>query len=119
MKYSPLILAVFIPSSANAQGKDSEFCSSHTTTACHSSSCDLFVHDSQRVKEVTIPHKPAYHTYSRWELAGKTFIFAYRDVEYQPSGMVADIYLASGTAYVLIGKIKGIGDIVSDVATAD
>jgi hypothetical protein len=96
--------------------KVSEFCSSHTTAAYHSPQCDLWVvHDPNRVEGVKILHRPAYHTYGRWILGGQTYILAYRDVDYQPADMVADIYVAEDGRNSLVGKIS-VYDVVSDVS---
>jgi hypothetical protein len=96
--------------------KVSEFCSSWTTAAYHSPQCDLWVvHDPNRVEDVKIAHHPEYHTYSRWTLGEHAYILAYRDVDFQPSDMVADVYLAGSTGNSLAGKIS-IYDIVSDVS---
>lgn len=96
--------------------KVSEFCSSYTTAAYHSPQCDLWVvHDPNRVEEVKIPHRPEYHTYSRWVIGEQTYILAYRDVDYQPSDLVADVYLAGSAGNSLIGTIP-VYDVVRDVS---
>jgi hypothetical protein len=96
--------------------KVEEFCSSHTTASYHSPQCDLWVvHDRNRVADVRIQHKPEYHTYSRWRLGEQTYVLAYRDVDSQPSDMVADIYLVNEEGYRRVGKIS-VHDIVTDVS---
>jgi hypothetical protein len=96
--------------------KVSEFCSSYTAAAYHSPQCDQWVvHDPNRVEDIKIAHLPAYHTYSRWILGDQTYILAYRDVDHQPSDMIADVYLASNGANSLVGKIP-VYDAVSDVS---
>ena len=96
--------------------KVAEFCSSLTTGAYHSPQCDFWVvHDPKRVEDVEIEHKPSYHTYSRWKLGEQTYILAYRDVDYQPADMVADIYRVSNTGNNLIGKVS-LYDAVTDVS---
>jgi len=96
--------------------KVSEFCSSYTAAAYHSPQCDQWVvHDPNRVEDVKIAHQPAYHTYSRWILGDQTYLLAYRDVDYQPADMVADVYLASEGANSLVGKLS-VFEIVSDVS---
>jgi hypothetical protein len=95
--------------------KVSEFCSSYTTAAYHSPQCDLWVvHDPNRVEDVKILHRPAHHTYSRWTVGDQAYILAYRDVDHQPSDMVADIYLVSEARNNLIGNIR-VYDAISDV----
>src|SRR6266481_2167873 len=121
-KLSTGIVAVaFFSVAGGAQNKGSDFCSSRTTEAYHSPKCDWgwIVHDPQRVEDVTIPHKLPYHTYSRWVLDGHTYDFAYRDiVEYRPNDMAADIYLASGNRYKVVGSVPHLGEIVTGVFTA-
>jgi hypothetical protein len=96
--------------------KVEEFCSSRTTSSYHSPQCDRWVvHDQNRVADVRIPHKPEYHTYSRWKLGDRTYVLAYRDVDQQPSDMVADIYLVNEEGYRRVGKIS-VHDIVTDVS---
>ena len=93
-----------------------EFCSSHTTASYHSPQCDRWVvHDQNRVADVLIPHKPEYHTYSRWKLGDQTYVLAYRDVDAHPADMVADIYLVNEEGYRRVGKIS-VHDIVMDVS---
>lgn len=119
MKYVSIILALLFFSSAMAQEKRSEFCSSRTAMAYHSPDCEwgYVVRDPQRVEDVKIPHKPAYHTYSRWVLDGHTYIFAYRDVERQPDDMAADVYVTSDGGHKLVGTAR-IPGIVTGVTTA-
>ncbi len=113
------IVAVLLTSAA-AQREDSDFCGSRTTLAYHSPKCDWgwVVHDPNRVENLRIPHKPPYHTYSRWTLDDGRYVFAYRDIDQQPSDMAADIYLASDTHYKLIGSVQHLGEIVTGVFTA-
>ena len=103
-----------------AQDKQSEFCSSRTTEAYHSPKCDWgwVVHDPHRVEDVKIPHKPTYHTYSRWVFDGQTYILAYRDIDRSPSDMAADVYLAAVNGYKLVGSVQHLGEIVTDVSDA-
>lgn len=113
-----LILALLFGIPATAQDKQVEFCSSRTTEAYHSPKCDWYVvRDPQRVADVKIPHKPPYHTYSRWVFAGRKYVFAYRDIDYQPEDMVADIYLTRDTGYQRVGSLRITG-LVTDVSTA-
>ena len=116
--YEPELVAYqqYCCSGLIGKGKVSEFCSSRTTAAYHSPQCDLWaVHDPNRVEDVKIDHRPAYHTYSRWMLGEQTYILAYRDVDYQPSDMVADVYLGSNGANSLAGKIS-VYEAVRDVS---
>jgi hypothetical protein len=119
MKYRSLILAaLFCSAASTAQEKKASFCSARTTTAYHSPECDwgYAVRDPQRVDDLKIPHKPAYHTYSRWVLDGRTYILAYRDIEDQPDDMVVDVYAAGDGSHKLIGNAR-IPGIVTGVAT--
>ena len=115
-----IVAAALFTTAGGAQSKDSAFCSSRTTEAYHSPKCDWgwVVHDPHRVEDVKIPHEPQYHTYSRWMLDGRTYIFAYRDIDQQPEDMVADIYLARDTHYKLVGSIQHLGEIVTGVSRA-
>jgi hypothetical protein len=118
-----IVAAVLFTASAGAQSKESAFCASRTTEAYHSPKCDWgwVVHDPHRVEDVKIPHEPQYHTYSRWMLNGhtyNTYIFAYRDIEQQPSDMAADIYVADGDRYKLVGSVEHLGEIVTGVSDA-
>jgi hypothetical protein len=118
---SLLIILVALSSSGPslAQDKNSEFCSSQTTEAYHSPRCDWWVvHDPRRIEHINIPHRPRYHTYSRWLLGDRTYIFAYRDVDQQPEDMVADIYLAGDSGYNRFGYVHITGA-VTDVSTAN
>ena len=103
-----------------AQNAQPEFCSSGTSEAYHSPNCGwgFVVHDPHRVEDVSIPHKPAYHTYSRWALNGHTYVFGYRDIDQQPEDMAVDIYLATdGSGLQLIGSTR-IPGLLTDVSTA-
>ena len=115
-----IVVALFFAASAGAQSKDSAFCASRTAEAYHSPKCDWgwAVHDPNRVENVKIPHDSQYHTYSRWMLNGHTYIFAYRDIDQQPSDMAADIYVAKGDRYRLVGSVKHLGEIVTGVSEA-
>jgi hypothetical protein len=95
------------------------FCSSRTSAAYHSPNCDWgwVVHDPNRVENMKIPHKPPYHTYSRWILGDQTYILAYRDIDQQPDDMAADIYLMSGSHPKLVGSVRHLGEIVTNVST--
>jgi hypothetical protein len=106
--------------SVGAQNKESSFCASRTTEAYHSPKCDWgwVIHDPHRVEEVKIPHEPQYHTYSRWMLKGHTYILAYRDIDQQPSDMAADVYVADGDRYKLVGSVEHLGEIVTGVSEA-
>src|SRR5436309_11791298 len=85
---------------AAPQNQVETFCASRTTAAYHSPKCDWFVvNDPHRIENVEIHHEPSYHTYSRWVLDGRTYFFAYRDIDDQPEDIVADIYLAGDTGY--------------------
>lgn len=119
MKYGSIILVAVFCSSAMAQEKKTEFCSSRTTTAYHSPACDwgFVVRDPQRVDDVRIPHKPTYHTYSRWVLGGQAYILAYRDIENRPDDMVVDVYVTNGEGRKLIGNAR-IPGIVTNIAEA-
>src|SRR5215469_4647532 len=112
-----VMLAALFSIFAAAQDNSSEFCSSRTTEAYHSPKCDWFVvHDPQRVDDVKIPHRPAYHTYSRWVVDGQTYILAYRDVDQQPQEMMVDVYLeGSSGGYKLVGSIR-IAGVVNGVS---
>lgn len=115
-----IVASVLFTASAGAQSKVSGFCASRTTEAYHSPKCGWgwVVHDPHRVEDVKIPHEPQYHTYSRWMLDGRTYIFAYRDIDQQPADMAADIYLAEGDRYKLVGSIEHMGEIVTGVSEA-
>ena len=64
-----------------------------------------------------IPHKPAYHTYSRWALDRSDYVFAYRDIDEQPEDTAVDIYLPeNGAGFKLIGSARLPG-LVADVLT--
>jgi hypothetical protein len=118
--YSLMALVSLFFNPVRAQDKQSEFCSSRTTEAYHSPKCDWgwVVHDPHRVEDVSITHKPAYHTYSRWVLDGQTYVLAYRDIDRSPSDMAADVYLATGNGYKLLGSVQHLGEIVTDVSDA-
>jgi hypothetical protein len=109
------VVASVLLTSGVARNIDADFCSSRTTEAYRSPKCDWgwVVHDLKRVEDVTIPHKPAYHTYSRWVLDGGTYIIAYGDIDYTPNDMVADVYLANGDRYKLVGSVQHLGEIVT------
>ena len=99
----------------------SGLCSSRSTEAYHSPKCTWgwVVQDPQRVDDVTIPHKPAYHTYSRWALSGRTFVLAYRDVDEQPEDMEVDIYVADDLSrFTQVGNARIPGR-VTDVSVAE
>src|SRR3974390_111740 len=96
--------------------KVEEFCSGFTAAAEHSPQCDEFVvHDPGRVENLKIPHKPAYHTYSRWEFEGQIYILAYRDVDHHPMDMVVDVYLSDPEGYKRIGGMP-VYDLVRSVS---
>jgi len=100
------------------QSDDATFCASRTTAAYHSPKCDWFVvKDPNRIEGLEIQHEPSYHTYSRWVLDGRTYVIAYRDIDYQPEDIVADIYLAVDNGYKLVGRARIFG-LVTDVSTA-
>lgn len=105
--------------SAATQGKDSDFCASRTTEAYHSPKCNwgFVVKDPHKIEGLTIPHKPPYHTYSRWALDSRRYVFAYRDIGGQPDDMVVDIYRAGNSRYALVGRARITG-IVTNVSTA-
>lgn len=115
-----IVAAVLLTASAGAQSNESGFCASRTTAAYHSPKCDWgwVVHDPHRVEDVKIPHDPQYHTYSRWLLEGHAYIFAYRDIDQQPSDMAADIYVAKSGGYTLVGSVEHLGEIVTGVSEA-
>lgn len=115
-----LFLSLICAISVGAQDKQSEFCASRTSEAYHSSNCNwgFVVHDPNIIKNVTIPHKPAYHTYSRWALGDQAYILAYRDIDNQPQDMAVDIYLVKdGDAFQQIGTARTPG-LVTNVSTA-
>jgi hypothetical protein len=110
------LLSLLLVGEDLAQTRKSEFCSSRTTTAYHSPKCDWWVvHDPKRVQGIKVVHTPAYHTYSQWELAGQTYVLAYRDVDYEPQDMVADVYQTDDRRYKQIGKIE-VYDLVTNVS---
>jgi hypothetical protein len=112
-----VMFAVLLSIPSGPQDSSSEFCSSRTTEAYHSPKCNLFVvHDPQRVENLRISHKPAYHTYSRWVLDGKTYVLAYRDIDRQPQEMMVDLYLAEASGYNLAGSVR-IAGVVNAVST--
>ncbi len=96
---------------ANAQA---DFCSSRTPEAYHSPKCDWgwVVNDPHRVERLKIPHEPSYHTYSRSVLDGRTYVFAYRDIDQKPDDMAADVYLAVGNRHKLLGSIQHLGEMM-------
>jgi hypothetical protein len=104
---------------AVAQNQVETFCASRTTEAYHSLKCDwgFVVNDPHRIENVEIQHEPSYHTYSRWVLDGRTYVFAYSDIDHQPEDIVADIYLAGDTGYKLAGNGRITG-LVTGVSTA-
>lgn len=115
--FTCIVVAVLFTASARAQSKESDFCTSRTTEAYHSPKCDWgWVHDPHRVEVLKISHEPKYHTYSRWMVGQRTYIFAYRDVDQQPSDMAADIYVAGGNGYKLVGSVEHLGEIVTGVS---
>jgi hypothetical protein len=73
---------------------DEQTCSQRSTATYHSPKCGwgYVVNDPGRIEDVTIPHDPPYHTYSRWVIRARTYIFAYRDVDNRPDDMRVDIY---------------------------
>jgi hypothetical protein len=118
MRNALTIFAVLFCSPIWAQDKQSEFCASRTTEAYHSPQCDWYVvRDPHRVNDVKIPHQPRYHTYSRWVLGDRTYIFAYRDIDRHPDDMVVDIYALEDGTYRLIGNAR-IPGLVTGVLTA-
>jgi hypothetical protein len=112
--------AALFTTSTGAQRKESDFCASRTTEAYHSPKCSWgwVVHDPHRVEDVKIPHRSQYHTYSRWVFDGRTYILAYRDIDQQPADMAADVYLANGDRYKLVGSVEHLGEIVTGVSEA-
>lgn len=117
------IVVVLLPSDVKAQKQQTEhtdFCASRTTEAYHSPKCNWgwVVHDPHRAADVKIPHDPSYHTYSRWMLGDRAYVFAYRDIDQLPEDMAADIYLARDTQYKLVGSIQHLGEIVAGVSEA-
>ena len=75
----------------------SDFCqSSRTTAALHSANCpNAFVEkDAGKVDGIQIEHSPPYHTYSRWDLNGHSYIVAYWDQDNDPVNVQADIHLS-------------------------
>jgi hypothetical protein len=118
-----MIVATLLLGCAYAQGpqkKETGFCASRTPLALHSPRCKwaFVVGDPHQVANVKIPHEPIYHTYSRWVLGDKTYIFAYRDIDQQPEDMAADIYIARDARYKLVGSIRHLGEIVTGVFEA-
>jgi hypothetical protein len=115
-----IFASILFTASAGAQSKEFSFCASRTTEAYHSPKCDWgwAVHDPGRVENVKIPHEPQYHTYSRWMIDRQTYIFAYRDIDQQPSDMAADVYVAEGDRYKLVGSVEHLGEIVTGVSEA-
>jgi hypothetical protein len=104
---------------SQAPAKQSESCDSFTTEAYHSPKCNQYVvHDPKRADDIKIPHSPPYHTYSRWALGDQTVVLAYRDVDKDPTDMVADAYLANGGKYEFLGSAK-IPGMVTDVSSAE
>lgn len=93
----------------------SNFCDEKTTEAYHSPLCkkSWVVKDPNRVVDVHIVHDPFYHTYSRWIIDKQTYIFAYRDIDYDPNDMVADIYLVKNNSYIPVGIIEIPGYVVN------
>jgi len=123
MKLVLAIVVALLPCHAKAQQQQTEqagFCESRTPQALHSPKCELafVVQDLHRTDNVKIPHEPVYHTYSRWELDGRAYIFAYRDIDQRPDDMMADIYLAASGGYKRIGSIEITG-MVTGVSTAN
>jgi len=113
-----IVAAALFTAGAGAHSKKSDFCASRTTEAYHSPKCDWrwVVHDPHRVEDVQIQHEPLYHTYSRWVLDGQTYVFAYRDIDRRPDDMAADVYLANGDRYKLVGSVEHLGEIVTGVS---
>lgn len=97
----------------------SDLCDQRTTEAYHSPLCkdNWVVQDPNRVDDVQISHEPPYHTYSSWVVDKQTYIFAYRDIDYDPNDMVTDIYLIKDSSYIPVGIIK-IPGYVTNVFTA-
>jgi hypothetical protein len=113
------IVAGFLPVAGESQNNAAGFCSSRTTEAYHSPKCNWWeVHDPGRVDDVKLPHHPRYHTYSRWMLGDRTYVFAYRDIDQQPSDMAVDIYAVEGSKYRLVLTIQHLGEIITGVITA-
>jgi hypothetical protein len=96
----------------------STFCASRTPEALHSPKCphSFVVKDPHRVDDVTIQHSPPYHTYSRWVLSGRGYVFAYRDIDEQPEDMAVDIYRVAHNRYLLVGSAR-IPGVVTNVST--
>jgi hypothetical protein len=119
MKYFFILVPFLLFGPLSQQEKSTEFCSSRTPAAYHSPDCDwgYVVNDSGRFGDVKIPHRPPYHTYSRWVVGDRTYVFAYRDIDDRPDDMVADIYIAEDSHYKLIGNTQ-IPGIVTAVSTA-
>ncbi|MEW6079060.1 MAG: hypothetical protein AB1724_14710 [Thermodesulfobacteriota bacterium] len=93
----------------------SDFCDDRTTESYHAPSCNKIwvVRDPNRIDNLQIDHKPSYHTYSRWVIDEQTYIIAYRDIDYDPNDMVADIYLSGNGSYTLVGDIAIKGNVVN------
>jgi hypothetical protein len=75
----------------------SDFCQSRTPAALHSEKCpNAFVeNDAGKIQDILIQHSPVYHTYSRWDLNGRTFVLAYWDRDNDPINVQADVYAAT------------------------
>jgi hypothetical protein len=114
------VVASVLLTSGVARNIDADFCSSRTTEAYHSPKCDWgwVVHDPKRVENVTIPHKPAYHTYSHWVLDGGTYIYCLRRHRLHPQRYGGVVYLANGDRYKLVGSVQHLGEIVTGVFAA-
>lgn len=97
----------------------SSFCDERTTEAYHSPFCkdNWVVRDPNRVDDVQIGHVPSYHTYSRWVIDKRTYIFAYRDIDYDPNDMVVDIYLVKNNSCIPVGFINLPGYVINVFTT--
>lgn len=82
------------PTGAAVPPPDGQSCSERTTATYHSPKCGwgYVVDDPGRLENISISHDPPYHTYSRWVIRGRAYIFAYRDVGNRPDDMRVDIY---------------------------
>lgn len=95
-----------------------EFCEQRTTKAYHDPKCGLWVeNDPHRINNFDIPFTPPYHTYSSWNIDSQTYYFAYRDIDYNPSDLVIDVYKIENMKFTQIGEIK-INGVVVDILLA-
>jgi hypothetical protein len=91
MELTMVLVASLFLYGAQPQGVD---CSQHTAESLHSKSCpdSLIENDSGRIDDLHLPHKPAYHTYSRWRVSEQEYILAYWDQDNEVLALYADIY---------------------------